>query len=281
VPVVGPDASSGFPPLDWVRAAAGLAPAVLTAHYYPLTSCGGTTVAVADLLASSTRTLESSMLTDLAAIQRSSGIPLRLDETNNVSCGGAAVSTSFASALWAADYIGRVASSGVAGLNFMDRPERLIDPPKGAYSPLAVTDRSALQSGALRAYPEWYALLLARSLLGDQPVHASVSAPGAALTAYALREPGGRLHVLLVNFDPPGSEPLLVRIEGARSWHRGTILRLTAPSPASASGVRLGGRAVTGHGTWAPSSPLPGVYVRGGSRSLAMPPDSAALVTLA
>ena len=283
VPIVGPDASSGAPPLAWVQALArsGPAPAVLTDHLYPLTLCGGTAVTVQDLLSGSTRLVASSMLSRLRSIQSASGIPLRLDETNNVSCNGApGVSTSFASALWAVDYVVRTMRAGLAGVNFMDRIERLVDPPKGAYSPLAVSTARARQAGRMTVYPEWYALLLVRQLLGERPVRVSVAAGAAQLTAAAFVGPGRRLDVVLDDFDPPGSPPLRVRLGGAALGTDGGILRLEGPSPGAERGVTVGGRAVSSDGSWAPPPRLPRVYRRGRSVELELQPSSAALVAL-
>ncbi|HEX4109409.1 MAG TPA: glycosyl hydrolase family 79 C-terminal domain-containing protein, partial [Solirubrobacteraceae bacterium] len=279
VPIAGPDASSGEPPLSWVRDEGRLAgPSLLTDHYYPLTLCGGTTVALGDLVSASTRASESAMLAQLVSLQRVSGIPLRLDETNNVSCKGApGVSSTFAAALWAADFIGRAARAGLAGVNLMDRLERVVDPATGAYSPLALTDEAELRSGRLHVYPEWYALLLTRSLAGTRPLGTRVLGAG-RLTASAFLGADGSVQVLLVDFDPPGARGLRVRVSGA--WRAGTVLRLTASSLGARGGVTLGRRSVGADGAWAPVSPLPRVYVSGGRSELSVAPSSAALVTL-
>jgi hypothetical protein len=268
VPIAGPDASSGEPVLPWLRASAALRPALLTDHYYPLTSCGYTPV-VSELLSPVVRADESSMLSSLRAIQRSSAIPLRIDETNDISCKGqAGVSNTFASALWAADYTARAMAAGIRGLDFHD----LIGLP-GAYSPLVAT------ANGLHANPEWYALLMARPLQGSKPLQTTVRS-AANLTARAFLSAGGVVRLVLVNFDPPSAAPLLVRLRVPGRFAGGSILRLTGPSPYATSQVKLGGREVTASGTWSARPPLPGVYDRGGSLALAVPPSSAALVTL-
>ena len=154
--------------LPWVTDVANLAagerPAVLTDHYYPLTSCGGHTPKLSYIVSPLTRRAETVTLKRLAAIAQASALPLRIDETNNISCRGQpGVSDVFDSALWAVDYVARAMAVGVAGLNFHD----LIGEPR-TYSPLAAGDAAELAGGALHANPEWYALLLARHLLGDQ-----------------------------------------------------------------------------------------------------------------
>ena len=65
---------------------------------------------------------------------------------------------------------------------------------------------------------------------------------------------------MLVDYDPPGSQPLAVRLRLARPYSGGRILRLTAPSPAATAGVRLGGRAVAPDGSWQAPAALPAVY---------------------
>jgi hypothetical protein len=143
----------------------------------------------------------------------------------------------------------------------------------GSYSPLVGA------GSALHPNPEWYALLLAESLRGARPLSANVhGAPN--LSASAFLRPGGVIQLLLVNFDPTSATPLLVRPAVRGRFAGGTILRLTAHSPYATSGVTLGGSEVGASGAWAPRLPLPRVSENGGSLALAMPPSSAALVTL-
>ncbi len=278
-PIAGPDPSTGVGGLGWLRTVASsatLRPALLTDHYYPLSSCGYRPT-VSELLSPDVRRAESGMLGKALAIARAHGLALRMDETNNVSCEGErGVSDTFASALWALDYAARAAGAGVAGLNFHD----LLAKTDG-YSPLAAPSSAALGAGALRAAPEWYALLAARGLVGGRPLPAAVAGavPG-ELSASAVRTPDGRLRLVLVDYDPPGSPPLAVRLRVPRGVGGGSVLRLTAPSPSATSGVLLGGRAVAPDGTFTLPSALPGVSGRAEALALRMPPDSAAVVTL-
>jgi hypothetical protein len=280
VPIAAPDASSGIPPLPWVADASALHPVMLTDHYYPLSSCGGTEVMVSELLSPLLREHENAMLARLLAIQRASAIPVRIDETNSISCRGQpGLSDSFASALWATDWTARAMSAGIAGLNFHD----LLSQP-GAYSPLV------LQTGSseLHANPDWYALLLTAPLVGARPVAASVQ-PTSSLTAAAfVTERHGShpspqtqgLRLLLVDFDPPSARPLRVRLRVPSGFTGGGILRLSGPSATAQAHVKLGGSEVRLSGAWSPRLPLPRVYDGGGSLALEMPPNSAALVTL-
>lgn len=305
VAIAGPDASTGTPGLAWVRfLARTLHPALLTDHYYPLSSCGYRPT-VEELLSPTVRRHERAMLAAQAAIARAAATPLRVDETNSISCEGRpGVSDTFASALWALDYTVHALSAGIAGVNFHD----LLSKP-GAYSPLLAPTPAALTAGALRAQPEWYALLAARELPGSRPLLARVAggAPG-ELSASAFRAPDGRLRLVLVDYAPPGSRPLAVRLQvprastggsasstggnasstggnasgsdRANTYTHGSILRLTGPSPAATAGIRLGGRAVSPTGTWSPPTALPAVYAHAGTLSLQLAASSAAVVTL-
>jgi hypothetical protein len=268
VAIAGPDASSGEPVLPWLRASTALRPSVLTDHYYPLTSCGYTPV-VSELLSQTVRRQESSMLRSLGAIQRSSAIALQLDESNDISCKGQpGVSNSFASALWAADFVARAMAAGIRGVDFHDLLSR-----PGAYSPLVARARR------LHANPEWYALLLAHHLQGSRPLATAVRGDP-DLSARAFLTSSGAVQIMLVNFGALDSAPLRVRLRLSRRFAGGTIVRLTAPSPSVTEHVKLGGREVTPTGTWTARLPLPGVFDKHGSLALAMPPSGAALVTL-
>ncbi len=278
VPIAGPDASTGTQGLTWVRdEAATLHPQLLTDHYYPLSSCGEHPT-ISELLSANVRRKESEMLAKMLALARTYATPLRMDETNDISCEGQpGVSNAFASALWALDYTARAMTAGVAGVNFHD----LIDQPR-TYSALAAHSESALDAGELQPAPEWYALLAARALVGGRPLHTVIAdaTPG-ELSASAVSAPDGRVSLVLVDYDPPGSAPLAVRLRVPRSLAGGRVLRLTAPSPAATAGTRLGGQAVAANGTWTTSPTLPAVHGRPGALSVQIDPSSAAVVTLA
>ncbi len=277
VPIAGPDPSTGVQGLTWVRDdAKTLHPQLLTDHYYPLSSCGGHPT-ISELLSPEVRRKESEMLAKMLALAHTYATPLRMDETNNISCEGEpGVSNAFASALWALDYTARAMTAGVAGMNFHD----LIDQPR-TYSALAAHSEGALNAGELQPAPEWYALLAARTLVGSRPLPTTTAstAPG-ELSASAAGAPDGKVTVVLVDYDPPGSEPLAVHLRVPRTLAGGSILRLTASSPAATTGTRLGGQAVAANGTWSTPPALPAVYGHPGALSVQIAPSSAAVVTL-
>jgi len=266
--LAAPDVSTGEPPLPWVWESIGLHPAILTDHYYPLTACGHKPTA-SQLLSPEVRLEETVMLSVLGDIQRTAGAPLELDETNDISCKGQpGVSNTFASALWAADYIARAMRTGLRGVDF----HTLLNLPQ-SYTALVG------EGASLRPNPEWYALLLTHALQGARVLPTAVS-PGSDLTAQAFLRPNGTVELLLVNFRPHGSRPLRVALTIHGRAASATILRLTAPSTGATTGVQLGGEEVAASGTWHPKLPLPAVSDRGGTLSLSMPAGSAALVTI-
>ncbi len=281
-PIAGPDPSTGTQGLTWVRdEATTIHPQLLTDHYYPLSSCGEHPT-ISELLSPNVRRKESEMLSKMLALARTYATPLRMDETNDISCEGQpGVSNAFASALWALDYTTRAMTAGVVGVNFHD----LIDQPL-TYSPLAAHGEGALNAGELQPDPEWYALLAARIFMGAHPpsrplAATTVGATPGELSASAVNAPDGKVSLVLVDYDPPGSQPLAVHLSVPRALARGSILRLTAPSPAATTGTRLGGQAVSANGTWTTPRALPAVHGHAGSLSLQLAPSSAAVVTLA
>ena len=276
-PIAGPDPSTGAQALTWVRdAAKTLHPQLLTAHYYPLSSCGEHPT-ITELLSPTVRTKESEMLAEMLTLAHAYATPLRMDETNDISCEGEpGVSNAFASALWALDYTARAMSASVVGVNFHD----LINQPS-TYSALAAHSEGALAAGDLQPAPEWYALLAARTLVGARPLRTGIQgATASELSANAVRAPDGKVSLVLVDYYPPGSQPLAVHLRVARALAGGSILRLTAPGPAATTGTRLGGRAVAADGTWTTPGALPAVHGRPGSLSVQIAPSSAAVVTL-
>ena len=276
VALAGPDVASGRARLAWLQAEADdVAPDLLTVHYYPLSWCAGFVPGIPDLLSRGVKGAENRELARMAAISAASGIPLRVDETNDISCGGEpGVSNAFASALWATDFLARAMAAGVAGVNF----HTSVANPLG-YSPIAADMPDALATGQLTAHPEWYALLLAQQLLGDRPLPTTVHAGGSGLSAQAFLSPGGAVRVVLVNERGagPARSVALTVLHGLAA---ATVLRLTAPSAGATSGVQLGGASVTPDGTWSPAPPGPLIPARSGTLPVAMSAASAALVTI-
>jgi hypothetical protein len=281
IPLAGPDTSGSSAYEKWgLSEAIDQRPALLTGHHYPLGCAEQPPPSIARLLSQRTRMLEERSLRRYTFIAQETEVPFRLDETNTVSCGGVAgISNTFASALWAVSYLTQAMDLGVSGINLEGNPANC-----EGYTPLCAPTSEALAAGALRAQPEWYALLLARALLGERPLHTTVS-PGPAkrpnVEATTFEAPDGALQLVLVDDDLPGARPVAMRLHVGGAYHGARILSLTAPSPQAQSGVTLGGQAVAANGSWSEPASLPRVANTSGVITVNMKPSSAALVTVA
>ena len=252
-------------------------PALLTGHHYPLGCAEDPAPTIARLLSASIRQREAASLARYTSLIGLSEIPFRLDETNTVSCGGVAgISNTFASALWATDYIARAMSMGLDGINLQGNPANC-----EGYSPLCAATPEDLSAGSLSAQPEWYALLLLRGLVGERPLGSPSSPPGhpdVDITTFVASD--GMLHFVVVDDDPPGAHrvPLQLRLGG--NFGDASILTLSAPSPASLAGVTLGGRAVDSAGAWKEPRRLPDAPNQHGSITVTISPSTAVLLSV-
>jgi hypothetical protein len=252
-------------------------PALLTGHHYPLSCHQEPAPSIAGLLSPRTRHLAGTSLTRFMSVSRRRRIALRIDETNSVSCGGRpGISDTFASALWATDYISQAMTAGAAGVNLQGNPANCL-----GYSPVCARSPQRLARGVLTPLPVWYALLLTKALVGDRPLATKISSPQRPNVAVRTLLAGdGSVHAVIVEDDPPGSPPVAVSLKVGRGFAAAKVLALTAASPQATSGVTLGGVRVPGDGRWRPPAALPSVPVRRGVATVTIPPSSAALVTV-
>jgi hypothetical protein len=292
VPIAGPDVSGSGIFIEWgEEEALSQRPALLTGHHYPLGCAQTPPPSIEALLSAATRGREAHSLDTYLTVSHAYGIPLRIDETNSVSCGGVArISDTFASALWATGYITQVMAAGAQGINLQGNPANC-----AGYTPLCASDPAALAQGALRAQPDWYALLLSRSLVGCQPLPTTVAAEGAPagsegapvtaagvpdLVAASFSGPGHSLRVVLVDDEPPGARPLTLSLNVGAGMGPGQVLRLTGPAPSATGDILLGGHAVSAGGSLrAPIHPER-VAAHSGTVTVELAPSSAALVTV-
>jgi hypothetical protein len=278
VPLAGPDVSGSRAFERWGRREAiRLHPALLTGHHYPLGCHDVPAPTIAGLLSAQVRQAEAVSLRRYMSVSRAARIRLRLDETNTVSCGGrAGISDTFASALWAVDYVARTMAAGAAGINLHGDPANC-----QGYSPVCGSTPERLAKGALTAQPEWYGLLLDRALIGDRPLRTILSSPGQAnVDVTALLAGDGALHLAIVDDDPPGAQGAVMSLHVGRRFGAARVLALTAPSLAAKSGVELGGQTVGGDGSWREPRRLRALPNRGGTITLTLSPSSAVLVTV-
>ena len=262
----GPDISDGG--VAWVEAFArdeGGDAALLTAHHYIAGRDNpGSTHAL--LLKDETRFAQNNLAKFQASAVKA-GIPWRMSETATLYGGGKpGVSDSFASALWALDYLFVLASRGAAGANLQTGINHLGR--LSYYSP--ITDDLAGHYGAA---PEYYGLLAFAQIAQGDLVALDLNKGSVNLTAYAVRDEGGAMGVAVINRDM--TRDAAVTISGAPQG-QAEVMRLAAPSVSSLSGVTLGGAGVGNDGRWGGVSEP--VRIRGGRAMLTVPAASAALV---
>jgi hypothetical protein len=279
--IAGPDVSGPGVFAEWGAAEAlAQTPALLTGHHYPLGCAQSPGPSITALLSPATRGREARSLATYLVVSRSSDIPLRIDESNSVSCGGVAgISDTFASALWASAYITQAMAAGVAGINLQGNPANCT-----GYTPVCAPGPSAAAEGRLRVEPVWYALLLTSSLVGDRPLPTTITSEDSPegppnLLAASFSTPDRTLKVLLADDEPPGSSPLALRLEVGGGVGAASVLRLTAPSPSATGGTLLAGQVVAADGSWRASVRTPVVAAHSGTVAIELTPGSAALLT--
>jgi hypothetical protein len=279
IPLAGPGVSGSGAFARWgADVAASERPALLTGHHYPLGCHDAQTPTIERLLSEQTRRREAVSLARYVSISRASAIGLRVDETNTVSCGGRdGVSNTFASALWAVNYIAQAMAAGAVGINLQGNPANCL-----GYSPVCASSPARLAAGDLSAQPEWGALLLMKGLVGDRPLHSTVASQSREnLTTTALLAHDGSVHVVIVDDNPAGSRVARLSVHVGGGFRSATVLALSARSLGARTGIELGGRAIPRDGSWQAPSRLRPLTVRGGMIVLSIPPASATLVTIA
>jgi hypothetical protein len=289
-PLYGPDTARS----DWLESYAdqqGAGLAALAQHFYPLDRCHGGRLlkvgpSIDQLLNARVARREAQRVAAYMRVALAHHLPLRIDEANSVSCAGQPhTSDTFAAALWAIDFSLIAAQRGVVGMNFHGglgscAAGGTITSPW--YSPLCT-----LPTGRLRARPEYYALLLLRSLEGCTFVSASYNTPR-NIAVYSLRAADGSLRVVIDDMQVPTARPssvvlppapVWIALRAGRSYTRASVVALSAPSAAAEQAVSYGGATVGADGSF--TAPV-GRAVAGGPDGFVVrvKPASVAVVTL-
>lgn len=259
-PLAAPDVANN---VDWVREMAedaGNMIVLLTGHYYAEGPPANPAMTIERLLSPNPRLLTS--MASLMETSRQYHLPYRMAEGNSCYDGGKkGVSDTFASALWAGDYMLQVAQAGYVGVNFHGGG-------RGAYTPIASHD------GINNARPIYYGMLLAGQLAGARLVEADCNSGGTNATAYAGRAGD---HTLIAIFNKDEGDSLRLSIDCGRPVRAARLWRLAAPAVDSATGVTLAGAEVSDDGGWTPANEER-VSATGQQMSIDLPPASAALV---
>jgi hypothetical protein len=248
---------------------------VATLHRYALKRCSKSAhVTIGQLLSEASSRGLADFLAGYAGIAHRHGVPLRIDESNSVSCGGApGVSDTYASALWAADAMFEMARVGIDGVNMHSRP--------GITNELFSFQRSKGRWTAT-VNPVYYGLLLFADAAPPGSRLLKVGNPGlTGLKIWATRATDGRIRVVLINKDATHGRTVALQIPGASG--PALLARLRGPGLAAKHGVSFGGQSFgqTSTGVLA-GKPSAATITPNGSRYVVpLPAASAAVLTIA
>jgi hypothetical protein len=281
IAVAGPESST--PPwLDAFGALLGRGSRVriVTSHAYALNQCVHDPAlplypSVPHLLSLfASRELLAGLGPYVAAAHRA-GAAYRIDEMGSISCNGRrGVSDTMASALWVLDALFALARAGVDGVNLHSFPNSangLFDFTLGSGGDWIGT-----------IHPLYYgALMFARAAPAGSWLLPVSTSPG-NLRAWATRDRGGVIRVLLINDSLRSPSRALVRIPAQRRYAPAALQRLAGPGAGATSGITLGGAGFgASTATGAPPTPLAAtVPASGAEYRVSLPPATAALLAL-
>lgn len=234
--------------VEWVEQMAADAPGdvqLLTTHYYRGDQHKGTI----DQLSHPDPQLQA-RLDRLRRASQSSGIPWRMCETNSFFGGGRpGLSDTFAGALWTLNYLLLLAQSGCAGVNLETGYNQLGF--MSSYSPIR-----ADAAGAIEVGPSYYGMLAfaIAGAAGASMLPAKPDTPDPDLAIYAIGQQGGTQAAAIINWNQSSPRTISLASLGMADGNSARVLRLTAPSLLSQSGVRLGDAVVDAAGKWKPAT---------------------------
>jgi hypothetical protein len=219
---------------DFVSAATRLG--MVTVHGYPMKVCGthpgeADYPSIANMLAPSSSIGLAQSLEPALKAAHAAGKPIRVDETNSVSCfGKAGVSNTFAAALWSIESAFDFARDGFDGLNYTTLPA-------AAYRMWSFTHHGATVA------PQYYGVLAFADAVPPGSQVLATPDTGAYPRVFAVRTPSGQTHVMIVN--PYGARQLAIRVPKGGGGP-GTVTSLNAASLTSTAGVTLAGQSFGG-----------------------------------
>ena len=268
-----PDAKFGGPDIgsnpQWMtqftRQAPPLLPGKIVAcsgHYYVMGPPDNPNVTVGRLLAPA-RNLDRDIPRIISAANETH-LVYRMTEGNTCYRGGKpGVSNAFCSALWAADYLLKLASLGCAGVNLHGGGAGVIRNSLGGHLPgenlspdgaaLAAegsfyTPIAGSRETGFKARPIFYGMKLAGVLTGGKMRSAVFDQLPANASAWAAEMPDRKTRLVLINKDAGQKLPVSIPSRhGAKLW------QLEASGLTATSGVTLAGAEIKPDQTWKPS----------------------------
>ena len=275
LPLAGP--SSGSPP--WLATLGTFLRAeprvrIATVHAYPLKHCNGSApVTESQLLSNAASDGLAQTVTPYVAAAHGHGIPLRVDETNAITCGGTrGISNTYGSALWAIDAMFALARAGVDGINVHTVP--------GTINEILGPSFSHGQWSVV-VHPEFYGLLMfAQAAPAGSHLVAVAGTPPPGVKVWATTGPDHAERIVVINKLSRRAITLPLRVPAGRGPAVAESLRgrsLFASSSVSLGGQTFGNATTTGR-LAAPDTTT--LTPAGGVFPVTVPAASATLLTI-
>jgi hypothetical protein len=263
----GPDIGSNA---QWVTRFAREAPPLLpgrivacSGHYYVMGPPDNPGVTARRLLAPD-RNVDRDV-PRIISVAAETHLVYRMTEGNSCYRGGKpGVSNAFCSALWAADYLLKLASFGCAGVNLHGGGAGVIRGSLGGHLPgenLSPDGAAIAAEGSFytpiagsrelgfKARPVFYGMRLAGTLAGGKMRPVSFDQAPVNATAWAADMPDGSTRLVLINKD--ANQKLQISIASA---HDAKLWRLQAPELTATAAVTLAGAEINSRKTWRPAA---------------------------
>lgn len=248
---------------------------MITVHSYPFEACSASPAmpwypTISRLLSPAASIGQVETIRPYLTIAHAHHLPLRIDETNTVSCGNPpGIANTFAMALWAIDGLYADAQAGVDGVNVHTWP--------GAIYQLFTFKHLSSGWQAL-VEPEYYGLLMFAHGAPAGSHLLKTSSPLKTVHAWATRAGDGTIRITLINDDRAAAHRLAVHIAGAHG--AASLERLLAPGAGATKGVTIAGQSFSTTGQLGGPLRITTIAPNGGNYRLSLPPASAALLTL-
>ena len=241
---------------------------LLTTHFYAEGPPANPAMTIERLLSPDNPHAFQKSIETIRNAMASSHLPYRLAETNSCYQGGKpGVSDTFASALWAGDLMGQLASFGASGVNFHGGGY-------GWYTPIAGTIKDGFT-----ARPEYYGILMFSQLLGSRMIESSLDANGSngLLTAYAARAADGSTQIAVYN--KSAGQSITLNLRSPASVKQASLQRLIAPRLDDTQDVTFGRVPLNANGNQPKRQSEP-VKTDSNGAQCTIPAASAALIRL-
>jgi hypothetical protein len=224
----------------------------LTQHSYP----GGAGGKVTDPEAARTLMLSSTFeqrylgyYKAFVPAAQAANVHYRIEETNSFYNGGAKdVSNTFASSLWALDYLYSWLSHSASGVNFHTG-----DTVAAAdhQTPCWYATFWTHPDGTLDVHPIAYAMKAFDLAAHGTLLSPEITGSPDTLKIYATQDTSQTIYLTIINKQiDPAQPPVAIAPSMSKTYRHISSITLTAPSLSSTSGVTLGGAPITGDGTW-------------------------------